>query len=457
MNLQYQQLLGRGFSGTVNWNEVSDDRYWSDMSSRLLHTSQVQLQQQVALNYSPAPGFQGNLQWLRYQTLQPDPAYPVARPYFLEPQLNFTAFRPDVLHADLGFSGQYTRFTHPTKTNGDRVVLYPQLSVPFVTPAFQITPKLGLHMTSYALTQQTGGEPSSISRSLPIFSVDSSLTFERETVLGDSAFIQTLEPRLYYVNIPYRDQSKIPVFDTWLSDFNFAQIFSENRYSGYDRINDANQLTAAVTTRFLDASTGVESFKAMFGQRYYFSQQRVVLPSETKRPDNLSNLVAAATGLVGPKVFADAAWEFNYREGYNQALSAGLRYQPDFGKVLSGSYRFNRDSLISNTTVDQIDIAGQWPINGRWFVVGRYNFSIRDRRLLEAIAGFEYNAGCWMTRMVAQQLEATAGSANTTLFLQLELNDLGSIGTNPITMLRRSIPGYGKINELSNRSQLLSE
>jgi len=461
-NLQYQQALGRGFSTTINWNEVSDDSYWTDMSSRLLQTSQVQLPQQLVLNYAPVPGWQGNMQWLRYQTLQPDPANPVTRPYFLEPQINIAGYKPNVYLSDLSVIGQYSRFTHSdlSKAQGDRFVLYPQVSIPIINNAVQITPKFGLHMTQYSLDRQDAanlGASTSLSRVLPTFSLDTTMIFERESRWLETDYIQTLEPRLYYVNIPYRDQSKMPVFDSAISDFNFAQIFSENRYSGYDRINDANQLTAAVTTRFLDATTGVERFKAMLGQRYYFSAQRVSITGETARVDNFSHLVAAATGLVWPKVYADAAWEYNYRDGFNQAISAGMRYQPELGKVISASYRYTRDQLTGSSTVDQIDIAGQWPLNSRWYVVGRYNYSLRDKKLLEAIGGFEYNAGCWATRLVAQQLEATTGSANTTVFFQLELNDLGSIGANPIGMLRRTIPGYGKTNELSNSRQLINE
>jgi len=462
--IQHQHNLGRGFSATVNWQGVSDAHYWEDMSSRLLQTSQVQLPQQVVLGYSPFSWLQTSTQVLRYQTLQPDPANPVARPYFLEPQISIVGYKPNIFKTDLSFIGQYSRFTNPDKVEGDRFVLYPQVSLPIVHPAFQITPKLGVHMTQYALSSvdkfassnMTAAPQDSISRTLPIFSIDSNLVFERDSRWLDVDYIQTLEPRLYYVNIPYKDQSKIPIFDTALSDFNFAQIFAENRYSGFDRINDANQLTAAVTTRFLDANTGVERFKAMLGQRYYFKPQRVMIPGETARQDDFSNVVAAATGLILPKTYADVALEYNYRDSVFERFSAGARYQPDFGKVLSASYRYTRDALTGLPTVDQVDIAGQWPIANGWFAVGRYNWSLKDSQLLEAIGGLEYNAGCWAVRGVVQRLEAVSGTPNTTVFLQLELNDFVSIGSNPLGLLRRTIPGYGKINELPNSGSLFN-
>lgn len=455
-NIQHQQNLGRGFSATVNWNGVSDDRYWEDMSSRLLQTSQTQLPKQVVLGYTPFSWLQTSTQVLRYQTLQPDPANPIARPYFLEPQISMVGYKPNVLKTDISLLGQFSRFTHPDKVQGDRFVFYPQVSLPIIHPAFQVTPKLGVHMTKYALDQQAAGEPTSISRALPTFTLDSTVVFERESRWLDVDYIQTLEPRLYYVNIPYKDQSKIPVFDSGLADFNFAQIFSENRYSGFDRINDANQLTAAVTTRFLDATTGIERFKAMLGQRYYFKPQRVTITDETKRLADFSNLVAAVNGLVLPKTYADAAWEYSYRDGTSERLSAGLRFQPELGKVLSGSYRYTRDSLTGKSTVDQFDIAGQWPISAQWYAIGRYNWSIKDKQLLEAIGGLEYNAGCWSVRTVVQRLEAVSGSPSTNFFFQLELNDFGSIGSNPLGLLRRSIPGYGKTNELPSSGSLFT-
>ncbi len=458
--IKHQHALAPGLGATVNWNGVSDDRYWEDMSSRLMQTSQVQLERRATLDFVPSPWLHSSLQVLRYQTLQPDPANLIQRPYFIEPQLNILGYRPNLQGMDFSVVGQYTRFTHDdilTKDRGDRVVIYPQLSLPIISPAFQITPKLGLHMSSFAIDRATlaGGGTERISRVLPTFTLDSTVVFEREDELLGNAYIQTLEPRLYYVNIPYKDQSQIPVFDTGLSDFNFAQVFSENRYSGYDRVNDANQLTAAVTTRILDGATGAERFKAMIGQRYYFSQRRVVIPGETPRDDEFSNLIAAVNGLIAPKTYAEATWEYNYKEKTKDRLSAGVRFQPDYGKVLSASYRYTRDPLTDKSVVDQIDLAGQWPLAPKWYAVGRYNYSLRDKQMLETIAGVEYNAGCWSVRAVAQRLAAVSGTPNTSIFLQLELQDFTSIGANPLGLLQRSIPGYGKTNELPSDRSLI--
>ncbi|MDD2885609.1 MAG: LPS-assembly protein LptD [Dechloromonas sp.] len=455
-SVRHNHALGRGVGFGLNLNGVSDDTYWQDISSRLMQTSQVQLPRQAVLSYAPSSWLQSNVQVLRYQTLQTDPLNPVTRPYFLEPQINLIGYRPNVFKTDLSLIGQFSRFTHPSKTNGDRLVFYPQVSLPIVNPGFQIIPKLGLHTTYYNLSDPTAANPTSLNRLLPTFTLDSTVIFERPSRLLDVDYIQTLEPRLYYVNIPYKDQSAFPVFDTGLADFNFAQIFSENRYSGYDRVNDANQLTAAVSSRFIDANSGVERFKATIGQRYYFSPQKVQITGETTRQADFSNLVAAVNGLVANKTYMDMAWEYNTKAGSHQRLAAGMRYQPDYGKVLSASYRYTRDPLTMLSTVDQVDVAGQWPVAPRWYAVGRYNWSLRDKQLLEAIGGVEYNAGCWSMRLVAQRLAAVTGAPNDAVYFQLELNDFGSIGSNPIGLLRRSVPGYGKTNELPTQGTLLT-
>jgi LPS-assembly protein len=482
--IKHQQTLGQGVSAAVNYNRVSDSFYWQDTSSRLFQTSQVQLPQQFVLAYTPVPWLQTTTQVLRYQTLQTDPKNPVLPPYFLEPQVNLVGFKPDVLGTDLTLIGQYTRFTHPdagrllsdVRPQGDRMVLYPQLSLPIVHPAFTFIPKIGVSATQYSLNNQVAGADSSVSRVLPVFTLDSSVIFERETSLLDNAFIQTLEPRLYYVNIPYKDQTKIPLFDTAQADFNFAQIFSENRYSGFDRINDANQLTAALVTRYLDGNTGAERFKAMVGQRYYFSPSRVTLNytplGSTVVPvgnqsQGYSNILAAFSGLVLPKTYADFAVDYNFRDSLSDRVSVGVRFQPELAKVLSASYRYTRNTTTNVAQVDQVDIAGQWPLTNRLYAVGRFNWSFLGKQtvsntspggqLLEAIAGLEYNAGCWTTRIVAQRLAAISGSPNNVLFLQLEFNDFTSIGTDPISLLRRSVPGYGKTNELTSSSLLTTQ
>jgi LPS-assembly protein len=297
---------------------------------------------------------------------------------------------------------------------------------------------------------------------LPIFSVDSGMTFERSSNWFGRDYTQTLEPRLYYLNIPYENQDDIPLFDTALADFNFAQIFSENQFSSWDRISNANQLTAAITSKLLEPGSGNEIVRAMFGQRFYFTKNKVSLSASTSADsgDNKwekSDFLAAFSGQILPKVYGDLALQYNPSDRDVKRYSMGASYRPEPGKVLNASYRYNQDSTAP---INQVDLSGQWPLSGRWHAVGRVNYSFKDDgvvlssgsqggRIIESIAGLEYNGGCWVVRGVVRRTALTSEDASTAFYIQLELNDFSRIGSNPINLLKRNIQGYSLINQTS--------
>ncbi|MDK9726082.1 MAG: LPS assembly protein LptD [Sterolibacteriaceae bacterium MAG5] len=445
--LRHEHYFGNGFAGNLDLNGVSDDNYFSDLSTRLAVTSQTNLLRQGQLSYA-AGWWNATVKAQTYQTLQ-DPSLPaIAVPYRRLPQINVSALRPDMpFGASFNFAGEYVKFDHPTQVIGRRTVMYPQISLPMQTSYFQVTPKLGVNLSRYQLERQAAGTPSAISRTVPIFSLDSNLVFERQAEMFGRSLTQTLEPRLYYLYVPKREQGQIPVFDTGLADFNFAQVFAENRYSGNDRISDANQLTAAVTSRLIDPATGEEMLKGMLGQRYHFSSQHTTLPAvgttpaEKPRAGRTADLLAALSGRVMPKTYVDTGVQYNPRDSRVERLNIGGRYQPETAKVLNAGYRYTRDLL------GQVDVSGQWPIGRGWYGIGRYNFSTRDRKLVESVAGLEYNAGCWVGRIVVQRVATQTSKANTSIFLQLELNGFSRLGSNPLELLKRNIPGYGLINQ----------
>ncbi len=277
------------------------------------------------------------------------------------------------------------------------------------------------------------------------------MTFERPSHWFGREYTQTLEPRLFYLNIPYRKQEDIPIFDTALADFNFAQIFADNQFSGWDRINNANQLTAAVTSRLIDPASGAEVMRAMLGQRVYFSDDKVALqPGSATRKWNKSDVLAAFTGQVLPHVYADTTLQYNTGSQEFQRYSFGARYLPAAGKVLNATYSYNRDAA---NPIDQVDVSGQWPVAGRWQAVGRYNYSFLQNQAIEIIGGIEYDAGCWALRAVGQRVVTSEAHSTTRAFLQLELNDFSRLGSNPLSLLQRRIPGYGIANQsLDERS-----
>jgi LPS-assembly protein len=439
-SILHNHVLASNLSGLLNLNGASDATYFTDLSSRLSATSQANLIRQGVLAYSGG-WWNSTLHALRYQTLQ-NPASPVGVPYYMLPQATLTAARPD-LPGGLAFNlaSEFVNFGHPTQVTGRRTMVYPQLSLPLLGPAIFVTPKVGLHATRYSLDRQDAGVPNQQSRQVPIFSVDSGMVMERNMEWQGRSLLQTLEPRLYYVRIPYRDQSQIPVFDSGVADFNFAQIFAENRYAGSDRIGDANQVTAVLVSRFIDPSTGAEIVRGAVGQRFYFNNQQVTLPSETARTNSKTDILAAVSGQVLPRTFADVGWQYSPSLNHSERFNAGVRWQPEINKVVNASYRFTRDQIR------QVDFSAQWPIAGAWYGVARYNYSIRDRSLVEGLAGLEYDGGCWVARLVLHRIATQIGTTSSAIYFQLELNGLARIGSNPIDMLKRNIPGYGIINQ----------
>lgn len=442
----HEQALLPNLYGRLNVNGVSDDYYYTDLSSRIGITSQTNLIRQGQLVYSQ-DWWNLQAQILRYQTIQPNPSAPVPVPYQLTPQLTLNARLPDLAGVDAAMFGQFSNFSHPSNVEGRRVVAYPQVALPYVQPGYYITPKIGVHLTDYSLTRQAVGTPANLTRSVPIMSVDAGMTFERDTAIFGRDYVQTLEPRLFYLNVPTRDQRRIPIFDTAQADFNFAQVFAENLYTGQDRIADANQLTTALVSRLINPASGAESLRGMIGQRFYFRDQTVALNAgDPLRKNKSSDFLAALTGKVLPHVSADAAVQYNTNDSQLSRFTLAGRYLPEPGKVLNASYRYTRDVL------GQIDVTGQWPVFGAWHVVGRYNYSIKEGRAVETIAGVEYDGGCWVGRAVMQRFAATVDQPSSAVFLQLELNDFSRIGSNPLDLLRRSIQGYGKINQSTSES-----
>jgi LPS-assembly protein len=463
MSLVHSYNRDGALVGGLNLNKVSDDNYFRDLATRINITSQATLPREGFLTYNgkwwDTGSYSATARVQRFQVLQ-DPDTPIVVPYSRTPQLTLSALRQDIGGFDVGSSAEFVAFSHPTLVNGKRSTLYPSLSLPLITPGSYITPKVGVHYTYYSLDEipslvdpVTGlptnipAFPDSISRTLPIYSVDSGLIYEREANALGQAVTQTLEPRLYYVYIPYSDQRQIPLFDTGVADFNYAQIFSENKFSGGDRINDASQLTAAVTSRLLLPSSGEEVLRGTFGQRYYFKDQRVTLtPADAPRTYSASNLLAAMSGRVSRHWSIEAASEYDQRDYRTERLTLAARYRPEGLKTLNLSYRYLSGDITQTGPIKQIDLSAQWPLFGHWYGVGRFNYSLSDSRIVEGIGGLEYAADCWTSRIVMQRFALTAGTSSSSVFLQLELNGFSRLGSNPLEALKRNIPGYQRIN-----------
>lgn len=446
LSLQHRQNLWSGWLGTVNYQRVSDDTYFTDLSTQITQTSRVLLPREGTLSRGGAWGRSGtygfSAQVQRWQTLQADPKAPITPPYARQPQLTLTASNRDVFYSDFDFLGSFVSFDHPTLVNGKRLVAYPSMSLPLQNSYAFLTPKAGLHLTHYALDSATTTLPNS-NRVVPIFTANSGIVLERDASIGKTRMTQTLEPSLYYVYIPYRDQSQIPNFDSGLQDINFATIFSENQFSGQDRINDANQATLGISSRLISPESGQELLRVGVAQRLYFQSQQVTLPGVPPRSpeSSRSDLLVLLSGTVAPRVTADIGWQYNDGFSQTQKFNVGARYLPQPGKVLNAVYRYTSGSI------EQTDFSTQWPVTSALTALARWNYSLLDGRTLEALGGIEYNGGCWSLRVVGHRFATATSEASTSIFIQLELNGVSRLGSNPLDVLRRNIGGYTRIDQ----------
>lgn len=460
MSLKHQHNLGSGWTGALNLERASDDNYFRDLSTNIGVTSQIHLLRDAILSHVGA--YEG-MNWnfsarsQSFQTLQ-DPLAPIVTPYRRTQMLLNGTRIANWSGNDLGqgvvmaLNSELVNFSHPTLLGARRFSLYPSISLP-LTPLYgYIIPKIGVHGTSYSFDNRTNTQPD-IYRTLPIFSVDSGLYFDRDINLFGSDYQQTLEPRLYYVRTPFRDQSQIPVFDSGDIGFGIPQIFSENRFAGVDRISDANQVTMGVTSRFFE-ETGIERLRGTLAQRYYLSLPQVTLPGGTPPVRKYSDLLVSIGGRITNALTLDSLWQYDPELKQTGNFSLTGRYLPAPGNILNVRYSYTPATLIAPIGIKQIDTSAQWPLTGRWSGLARWNHSILDGKNLETLAGLEYNAGCWAFRTVLHSFATTTTETSKSIFFQLELNGIGTIGSNPLDVLKRNIYGYTQTTQIANENNL---
>jgi len=438
--LKNEYRINESTRAGMNFNRVSDDDYFRDLSNLIAVTSQVHVVQEAWL-ITQRPNWHAEIRAQHFQTLQDSTATAIEEPYERLPQARLGMHYTLPYGLEFRLNSEATRFAHSTKIEGTRVLAYPTLRLPLVHAFGFLTPQIGWHSSYYMLDDSA--PDSSITRNVPIFSLDTGTALERPYTLAGGSYIQTLEPRVYYVFAPFRDQANIPVFDSAQIDFSYAQMFTENQFIGGDRINDANQLTLALTSRFVEADSGLERLQVTLGQRYYFDSQQVTLPGVAPRATNATDLLVSAGGQITRNWRVDTAWQFDTETGNTLRQNLAASYRPSPGRVLNLSYRFVDEAS------EQVDFSGQWPLGSRWYGMFRYNHSLRDNKLIEGLAGLEYNGGCWAIRSVFQRLVTKEDQTTDTLFFQLELNGMGRIGSNPLDVLKLSVPGYQTSHELT--------
>ncbi|MFW8565462.1 LPS-assembly protein LptD [Orrella sp. 11846] len=459
---KHYQNLGAGFYANWNLNGVSDKDYLRDFTTLEIN--------QASTSYLPRTGTLGwsNQYWradatvATYQTLAD-----VTPQYDQLPRLTLNGARYNWYGFDVKTENTATWFRRslgetgqPLGPDGSRFESYTTVAYPFVRPGWYITPKAGFHLTQYETDwhqfKMGGLQQTNATRALPLFSVDAGMTFERNTQFFGKGAIQTLEPRIYYLRVPYRDQAHLPVYDTSLSAFSFSQAFQENVYSGgWDRIANANQLTLALSTRWLDEETGFERASLGVAQRYYFEDQKVFLPGETIRDNSRSDFLFRASAALTDTLSANTSLKYDPHTSRWSRAQITARWLPKRATSLALSYRFQDQpvGLYEPQGQNQVSLSFQWPLTSNIYTVGRVDYSLlsdakRDiaPRVTQAIAGFEYRGDCcWAARVVYQRYAVDPKSVNNAIFFQLELSGLGNLGQDPSGLLNSSIPHYQSV------------
>lgn len=466
-------------------SRVSDDEYWKDfprvldsITPRLL-TQELAGQREFRRTWGggdPAGAtltLYGRVQ--HWQVL--DDADPSARfdsPYQRSPQLGtrYTARLGGGL--ELGLEGEVNRFTLPSgertpgRLEGVRLHALGSVARPWTAPFGWLTPRLSFNAASYDVDGTLPDGRGRASRVIPTLSVDGGLVLERDSAWFGRAMRQTLEPRVLYVNTPFRDQSALPNFDAAAKDFNFETIYTDNAFSGVDRVSDAHQLTAGVTSRLLDPASGAEAARVGIVQRYLFRDQRIT-PEGVPFTQRFSDVLLLGSTKLASRWQLDASLQYSPDIGRTTRSILGARYSPGPYRTIGATYRLARGLS------EQVEFAWQWPVagtvrvpgeparaspfaqafdgaggggcKGAWYSVGRLNYSTRDKRVTDSVIGLEYDAGCWIGRVVAERLSTGRSEATTRLLLQLELVGLSRLGSNPLQVLKDNIPGYRLLRE----------
>ncbi|MES2632515.1 MAG: LPS-assembly protein LptD [Pseudomonadota bacterium] len=446
----------------INLNRVSDDNYWRDFSRTTSSLTQRLLSNEAGLSWVYGDLYFG-ARALKWQTLQ-DVTSPIVPPYDRMPQLLTRYARSDLIGGlDVSAEVDYSKFVSDRVLNGQpnaqRSYALAQVSRTWQAPGWFVVPKMQLHATQYKFDAPLVTGQTSASRTVPTLSLDGGLIFERDASYFGRNFRQTLEPRAFYVYTPYRDQSNLPNYDSGYNDFNFATIYTENAFGGNDRISDNNLLTLGASTRLLDPDTGAEAARFSVAQRFRFKDQLVTLPGAAPVSERLSDVLFGATINWSPKWSIDSTFQYNPKTSRSIRSTIGGRYSPSNYHVISAAYRLQRGSS------EQIDIGWQWPLNdlwgdkgkdlgagrgegeGRWYSVGRLNVSLKDKRLVDAIVGLEYDAGCWLGRVVFERLQSSTNTSNKKVLFQLEFVGFTRLGSNALQTLKENIPRYQFLRE----------
>ncbi len=439
VNVQHESLFGPRdqFQVLAGIEEVSDETYFEDLGSSLAITSQTHLNRFLDLTFY-APNWSLLTRFQNYQTIDPV-LTDIERPYERVPQVVFGGrWLGNLVTFDS--STELVNFDRNVGATGWRLDSTQEVSLRFSRAGMFLTPAIALRQTNYWIDDPVPGEDDTLTRGLPIGSLDMGMTFERNTTRGRREWVQTLEPRLLYVRVPFEDQSTLPVFDTILPDFNLIQLFRKYQFVGPDRVADTDQLSFGVTTRLIDAADGRERLTATLGQTRYLNPQLVTLPGTSPTDTEASDYVAEVGIGVRDSWALDLGYQWNSETSSTARTETRLEFRPQDDRLFGIGYRYRRDAL------EQGDVSLVWPLAQRWRIIGRYSYSFLDKERLEDFVGWEYDACCWRLRMVNRNyVSRRTGESDSSISIVLELKGLSQRVAAPDELLDRGILGYRNI------------
>jgi len=453
VNLSHSHKLDNGLSAYYDFQKVSDNDYFGDLTSSIQTTSTINLPQRAGIGYTN-DGWNMSLLAEKFQTL----TTASDSPYQRLPQINLIKstksknFQSDFKSEWVYFDRDSKFiFDNDKKVTGSRLSITETIGAPIRRSYGYIEPKIGVNMRSYSLNNSTGSNYSSNKNLIiPTVSINSGVYFDREVNIFNENYNNTIEPQLSYIYTPYVNQNMVPLFDTGISSVNMDTLFNGNIFNGVDRISDTNQISTGLTSRLINQN-GIQSITGSIAQSYYFTNQKVY-QSISNKSRNYSNIFASINTKISRSLNLAGSWEYDPDSNKILRNTITSKYNPDIGKFVDFSYRMSNDDLLK-----EINLAGQWPLGNRFYSIGRFNYDLLRSETIEIVGGIEYDGDCWVARTVFDRISLpTSPVANYTFFVQLELNGLGNIGTDANSLnklLYRNVPGARTVNELPDANR----
>lgn len=443
LRIKENGVIGRGWSTALNYNAVSDDEYLEDFGNRLEQTSTRNIERRGDLNYS-GDGWYLRTRLQEFQTLDAT-LPPASRPYARLPQVIFAtdgrnSIGPGI---EVGINGEYDYFYHDAIVYGHRAALQPFVRWPLRKHYGHLIPRINLYLAGYDLEDQESSRDARPAYLIPSFNLDAELVFERSLGWFGRESLQTIEPRLLFLHTPFRDQEDIPVFDSTPLSFSYTNLFAPNRFSGRDRIGDANQLTLGLTSRTLAGDTGQELLRISVGQTLYFRDRevRISAPPDTEASSSVAGLASVALPHNW-RGHASVEYDPHRESEHLRKRTLELHYRTPDEQLLNLTYRFD-PGIDQETEYEDIGLSFSLPVNPRLHLVGEWDYSLLNEHTVNAFAGLEYGRCCWRVRLLGHHLKNKPDSTGANrLMVQIELAGLGSIGQRIDKFLERNIYGY---------------